>query len=60
MTNNCDEIDDIEDCVKINDLTPNERYMNKSSVLKRVKNQKHEKKADEDDVKSNGLHQSVS
>lgn len=60
MVNNCDDIDDIEDCVKINDLRPNERYENKKNVLMRGKSQKHQKKADDEDVKVNELHQSVS
>lgn len=63
MVNTCDDIDDIEDCVKINDLKPNERYENKKNVLLRVKSQKHQKKVADEDVtplNGNGLHQSVS
>jgi hypothetical protein len=60
MASGCNDIDDIEDIVKVGDLTPNDRYNNKKDVLLRVRKnvKKQEEKAEE--PKENGDHQSVS
>lgn len=51
------DLDDIEDIVKPGDLTPNDRYNNKKQVTVRARKIKV---GNGDEVKENGLHESVS
>ena len=61
MTSACNDIDDIEDIVRVGDLTPSDRYNNKKDVLLRVrKRNKNNVPENNDEVKGNGIHQSVS
>jgi hypothetical protein len=59
MDNSCNDVDDIEDIVKIGDLMPNDRYNNKKDVLLRVRKKKNEPKEKADEIEQNGIHQSV-
>lgn len=51
MVNICEDIDDIEDIVKIGDLKPNERYSNKKNVVVRTKINKNRENGGEIDKK---------
>ncbi|KAG5679570.1 hypothetical protein PVAND_009130 [Polypedilum vanderplanki] len=58
MENNLNDIDDIEDIVKIGDLKPSDRYNNKKDVLLRVR-KKQKDQNENDENKKTEVHQSI-
>lgn len=62
MINNHNDVDDIEDIVKVEDLQPIDRYNNKKDVLLRVRKRNNNNSTvnGNDEIKENGNHQSVS
>ena len=60
MENNQIDLDDIEDIVKPGDLKPSDRYSNKKNVVLRVRRKNVKIDGNENEIKENGTHQSVS